>query len=205
MTREDRWSLEITGYDCGPGQAGSSLVDGSSLRHTLTAVIRETAGSCGALHGPELSCADQGPSSALGIPSTSLSLPPASLLHGSVAHVLMATSPAHHTLAPFPACLMTPDPWCPQFLNSHGALNSSTEREKGSAVVCAQQQRGLTPSRCSECSENALGEILEVHSSPYLHSWAGNGPSTNPSLGAPLNAPPSTSLHQLVHLLERGS
>lgn len=75
-------------------------MDGSSLRYTLTAVIRETAGSWGALHGPELSCADQGPSSAPGMPFTSLSLPPASLLHGSGAHVLMGTSPAHHTVAP---------------------------------------------------------------------------------------------------------
>lgn len=121
-----------------------------------------TGSSRGALHGPELACADQGPSSALGMPSTSLSPAPANQLCGSVAHVLMATPPAHHPLAPFPACLMTPDPWCPQFWNSNRALNSYNW-EKGPVVVCIQQQKGPTPTRCSGRPGNVYGGIPGGH------------------------------------------
>ena len=165
---------------------------------------RVMRGSHGALHGPELACADQGPSSALGMPSASLSLAPASLLCGSVAHVLMVTCLAHHPLTPFPACLMTPDPWCPQFWNSHGALNSYNWK-KGPAALYVQQQRDLTPSRCSGRSGKCpLGKPWRFHSPPCLHSWAGTGPSKTPGLGAPLNAT-SRPLQELVHLPERAS
>lgn len=64
-------------------------------------------GSHGALRGPELACADQGPSSALGAPAGSLTLVPASLFCGSVAHVLLAIFPVDHLLAPFLSCPMT--------------------------------------------------------------------------------------------------
>lgn len=141
---------------------------------------RVMGGSRGALHGPELDCADQGPSSALGMPSASLSLAPASLLRGSVTHVLTATFLAYHPLTPFPACLMTPDLWCPQFWNSYGALNSYNWK-KGPAAVCVQQRRGLTPSRCSGHSgKYPLRKSWRSHSPPYLHSWAGIGPSKTP-------------------------
>lgn len=77
------------------------------MQTTLTGVTGVTGGSRGAIHGPELTCADQGPNSALGVPSGGLTLVPASLLRGSAAHVLMAISPVGQLLAPCLSCLMT--------------------------------------------------------------------------------------------------
>lgn len=56
--------------------------------------------SCGALRGPELACAGQGPSSAPRVPLAGLTLPlpPSSVVQ--TAYVLTATSPVHHPLAP---------------------------------------------------------------------------------------------------------
>lgn len=103
--REARGSLKAAGCDCGADQAGSGLpgADNPDSCHRGDG----DGSSHGALRGPELACADQGPSLALGAPSRSLTLAPVSLFCGSVAHVLLAIFPVYHLLAPFLACPMT--------------------------------------------------------------------------------------------------
>lgn len=118
----------------------------SRVQTTLTAVTGVTVmgGFHGALRGPEPACADQGPSSALGAPSRSLTLAPASLFWGSVAHVLLAIFPVYHLLAPFLACPMTLIPQLCELL----------QLGEESTVVCVQQQIRPTPGRCSGLSWN---------------------------------------------------